>query len=210
MGFKRTAEPTLACGSARVVIMLYLPVFGLVATLLLLFVWALRHPAQPKSGADALPPTEDSRVRHVAYLPQIKQTLSPADMEYLTSRGSAKLARRVLRERRKAALSYVAALHDDFERLLRLARVIAVLSPEVGAVHEFERLRLSAHFTMRYHFLSILLRLELAPMPQLNSLSDIVSTFAVRMQEAMNELGERAALATQMASSLERRGIDPS
>jgi hypothetical protein len=188
--------------------MFYLPIFALVVMLLLVFVWALRRPVRSKLAADALPPVEDPGMRHIAYLPQIQQTLSRADMEYLTSKGSAKLAKRVKKERRKAALSYVTALQNDFDRLLRLARVIAVLSPEVGAVQEFERLRLSAQFAMRYHLLRILLHLELAPMPQLSGLSDMVSTFAVRMQEAMNELGERAALATQMASSLERRGAD--
>jgi len=188
--------------------MFYLPIFGLVITLLLLFVWALRRPQNGKPAPDISPNAEDSAVQHVSYLPQIQQTLSPADMQYLTNRGSAKLARRVRKERRRAALSYVAALRKDFERLLRLARVIAVLSPEVGAVHEFERLRLSAQFTMRYHLLRIFLQLELASMPQLSGLSDMVGTFAVRMQEAMNELGERAALAAEMASSLERGRVD--
>jgi hypothetical protein len=36
-----------------------------------------------------------------------------------------------------------------------------------------------------------------------------VSGFAVRMETAIAELGERAALATELASSLERRGIRP-
>ena len=188
--------------------MFYLPIFGLVVALLLLFVWALRHPARGKPAAGALAPVEEPGMRHIAYLPQIQQTLSRADIEYLTSKGSPKLAKRVRRERRKAALSYVAALQNDFQSLLRLARVIAVLSPEVGAVHEFERLRLSAHFAFRYQVLRILLLLELAPMPQMSGLSGMVSAFAVRMQEAMNELGERAALAAEMASSLERGRVD--
>jgi hypothetical protein len=188
--------------------MMYLPIFGLVVALLLLFVWALRRPQNGKPSGDVLPTAEDSAAQHIAYLRPIQQTLSPADLEYLTSKGSAKLSRRVRKERRKVALSYVAALQNDFGRLLRLARVIAVLSPKVGAVQEFERLRLSVHFRWRYQLVRVLLQLELAPMPQLSSLSDMVSAFAVRMQEAMNELGERAALAAEMASSLERRGID--
>ena len=188
--------------------MFYLPIFGLVVALLLLFVWSLRRPVRGKPTAEALPSMEDSGMRHIAYLPQIQQTLSRADMEYLTLKGSAKLAKRVRRERRKAALSYVAALQNDFERLLRLARVIAVLSPEVGAVHEFERLRLSVLFGWRYQLLRVLLQLEVAAMPQLSGLSGMVSTLAVRTQEAMNELGERAALAAEMASSLERGRVD--
>jgi len=37
-------------------------------------------------------------------------------------------------------------------------------------------------------------------------LSDLVSGLSVRMEIAMNELGERAALAAEMASSLDGRG----
>ena len=188
--------------------MAYLPLFGLVATLVLLFVWALRRPGRAKPRVGKFLPLEDSGSLHITYLPQIQQSFSIEDLAYLAQRGSEKLARRVRRERRKTALSYVAALDDDFRRLLRLARVIAVLSPKVGAVHEFERLRLSLQFAWRYQMLRVLLYLELAPVPQLSILSNTVSAFAVRMQGAMNELGERAALAAELASSLERGGFD--
>lgn len=189
--------------------MAYLPLFALVATLLLLFVCALRRPPQGKPGEDSFSHQDDySGVRHITFLPQIQQTFSTADLEYLAKRGSKRLARRVRQERRETALRYVAALHEDFRRLLRLARVIAVLSPEVRAVHEFERLKLSIRFAWRYRLLRVMLHLELASVPQLSSLSDTVSAFALGIQGVMNELGERAALAAEMASSLERGSVD--
>jgi hypothetical protein len=48
----------------------------------------------------------------------------------------------------------------------------------------------------------------LAPMAQLAGLSDLVSGLSVRMETAMNELGERAAAAAELASSINRRGLD--
>ena len=188
--------------------MVYLPIFGVVALLLLLFLWSLRRPRHDKPAAFDAAALEESGQHHIKFLPQIQQALSAADLAYVASRGSTGLARRVRKERRNAALSYVAALHGEFQKLLRLARVIAVLSPEVEAAHEFERLRLSVQFSWRYQMLRTRLLCQLAPLAPLSGLSDLVSAFAVRMQLAMNELGERAGLAAELASSLERRGID--
>jgi hypothetical protein len=188
--------------------MFYLPLFGLIALLLILFFWSLRRPTLSKPVGDQAAAFEDSGPRHITFFPQIRQALEPADLAYLASRGPAGLRRRVRKERRRVALFYVTALRGDFQRLLRLARVIAVLSPEVGAVHEFERLRLSVQFSCRCQLLRLRLVCRLAPLPELSGLSCMVSAFAVRMEVAMKELGERAALAAELASSLEGRGID--
>jgi hypothetical protein len=44
--------------------------------------------------------------------------------------------------------------------------------------------------------------------PQLCGLSQMVSELAVRMELAMKELGQRAAVAAELASTLDRRGLD--
>jgi len=116
--------------------------------------------------------------------------------------------RRVRRERRRVALAYLSGLHENFQSLLRMARVIAVLSPELDAVHEFERLRLTAKFAWQYEMIRWKLLAGVAPVPQLNGLSDLVSGLSVRMEAAMKELGERAAVAAELASSMNRRGLD--
>jgi hypothetical protein len=179
----------------------------LVALLLLLLGWALRTPR--KRGEISVGPAtlEETGQCHVTYLPQIRQALAPADFDFLASRASAKLTRRVRKERRRIALVYLSAVQEDFHRLLRLARVIAVLSPEVSTAQESERLRLGVQFTLRCQMIRAELLLGLAPLPQLSGLSQMVSGLAVRMETAITELGERAALATELTSSLERRGI---
>jgi hypothetical protein len=146
--------------------------------------------------------------RHVTYLPQIRQALAKTDYDFLSEKASREVQRRVRRERRSVALAYLAAVRGDFQSLLQMAKVIAVLSPEVGAVHEVERLRLTAKFAWQYEAIRWKLMAGLTPVPQLDGLSDLVSGLSVRIETAMKELGERAAAAAELASSIDRRGLD--
>jgi hypothetical protein len=100
-------------------------------------------------------------------------------------------------------------LRADFQRLLRLASVITVLSPEIAASHEFERLRLSIRFSWRYRIVLLGLYAGHLLMPQLSGLSQIVAELSFRMESAMQELGERASVAADLASTLNRGGLDP-
>ena len=113
------------------------------------------------------------------------------------------------RERRQVALTYLSALRAELDTLLHTARVIAALSPEVAAGQEFERVLLTVNFVWRYRMIRIGVWAGLTPLPQLNHLSNMLSAYTVRMEEAMRELGERAALVAEMASSPDRRRIHP-
>jgi hypothetical protein len=141
-------------------------------------------------------------------LPQIRQALAPMDFDFLLKSASRDLQRRVRRERLRVALGYLAAVRGDFQSLLRTAKVIAVMSPEVAAVDELERLRLTAKFTWQYQMIRWKLLAGLAPVPQLDGLSNLVSDLSVRIEVAMKELGERAAAAAKLASTVNRRGLD--
>jgi hypothetical protein len=190
---------------------LNLPLFlfiGSVAILLLGLGWALRKPRE-RRGLQSDPRwLEEGSQRHLDYLPQVRQALASADYDFLSKRASPDVQRRVRRERLGVALAYLAALRGDFENLLRMARVIAVLSPEVAAVYEFDRLRLTAKFAWQYQMIRWKLLAGIAPVPQLDGLSDLVSGLCVRMEAAMKELGERAAVAAELASSMNRRGMN--
>jgi hypothetical protein len=89
-----------------------------------------------------------------------------------------------------------------------MAKIIALLSPEVAALQEFQRLRLTVAFGWRYELIRVQVRAGLAPISRLDRLSNFVSSMSVRMETAMKELGERAALAAELASSLDGRGGD--
>jgi hypothetical protein len=78
---------------------------------------------------------------------------------------------------------------------MRVAGVIAALSPEVEAMQEFERLRLTAVFHVRLLVIRTSLALGARPLPELSAVSHVISGLTVRVEAGMKELGERAALA---------------
>lgn len=179
-----------------------------VVILLALLGWALygsRRRAERPAGSLAL---EDLSRGHILFLPQIRQALALQDFSFLASRGSKKLERRVRNERRRIAFAYLAALQTDFRKLLKLARLIALLSPKVVAVQEFEQLRLSCEFTLRCQWIRARLILGPTPFSQLNGLSSMVSGLSIRLETAITELGERAVLASELASSPHGRGVN--
>jgi hypothetical protein len=183
-------------------------IFLFIAFLIAAFLWSLRTPQSRPQQPDTLANCEPTGRSNATYLPLIRQALSSQDLDYVRARGNMTILRRTRRERRLVALAYLAALRIDFRRLLNLARVIASLSPEVDVTHETERLRLIVQFTWRFELIRLRLLCNAAAMPQLDSLGEMVSNLSVRLEAAVKELGERAALAGEIASSLDRRGLD--
>jgi hypothetical protein len=190
--------------------LLFYSFFGLIGLLLILFAWSVRAPNRSGLPSSQYDDADECDRRHISYLPQIRQTFADADFDFLSKNASRGVLRRVRRERRRVALAYLAALREDFQSLLRMARAIAMLSPELAAVHEFERIRLTAQFEWQYQVIRWKLLAGIAPMPQLHGLSDLVSGLSVRLEAALKELGERAAAAAELASSVNRGGLDVS
>jgi hypothetical protein len=175
--------------------------------LLSVLVWVLVDPRKlANSEADPLS-GEDLDRGHVTYYRQVKQAFAADDYAHLATRGSRSLIRRVRKERREIALAYMACLRGDFLKLWRLGRVIASMSPRVGASQELERVRLGLTFSCRYEVIRIKILLGFAPLPELGSLSEVVSRLSIRLETSMKDLGERAALAAKLASSLDGRGL---
>jgi hypothetical protein len=179
------------------------------ALLLLAFVWSLR--TQKGHAVLASPPAipQDFQASHVTHLPQIRRALAAADYEFAAKRISTEALRRMRRERRHVALAYLAALRMEFDRLLRTARIIAVLSPEVAAGQELERVILTVNFLWRYRVIRMSVWAGYAQQPQISVLTNLLSGYSIRLEEAMRELGERAALVAEMVSSPDRRRIHP-
>jgi hypothetical protein len=187
----------------------FILIFGTTAALLMLLFWALRSPRRGRrAGVPSIGSIEEPARPHATYFGVIRRAMSQEDFNFLATHGPLRLVRRAHKERQRIAMLYLADLRADFQRLLRLARVIAVLSPEVAASHEFERLRLSLRFSWRYRMVRLGLYAGLLLLPQLNGLSVMVSELALRMEVAMKELGDRAAVAAELSSTLNRRGLD--
>jgi hypothetical protein len=185
-----------------------LPLVVLVVFLIVVFFWSVRGtpkgPLERFQAADF----ECAGRRHATHGPQIRQALDERDLQFLAAAGGAHLARRVRRDRREVVKNYLIALRGDFDQLLRLARAIAALSPEVVAVQELERLRLTVQFHLRCRIIYFRLLLGAATLPQISGVSDLVSHLAARLETALQELGERAALAVELASSPDRRDLN--
>ncbi|MGB2590594.1 MAG: hypothetical protein WBG02_09195 [Candidatus Acidiferrum sp.] len=176
--------------------------------LLVVLVAVLRDPRKADKPEVDAGSSEESGRQHVIYFPQMRQAMSADDFAFVASRGSNRLARRVRSERRKVALVYLSYLRFDFLKLWRLARVIAAMSPRVGISQEIARLRLGLLFSLRYEMVRVKFFLGFSPLPELGSLNETVSRLAMRLETAMKDLGERAALAAKLASSLDGRNLN--
>lgn len=182
---------------------------ALIGFFVFLFVWSLRNPKRSLTRSPGKNFAENCGQSAVAHLPQIRQALARMDGEFVAEKVPRRVLRRMQKERRRVALDYLSALRMDFDGLLRTARVIAALSPEVAAVQELERLRLTVNFLWRYRLARMRVWTGFAPLPQIDGLSNLLSGFSVRLETIMKELGERAALVAEMASSPDRRSIHP-
>jgi hypothetical protein len=180
----------------------FVSIAATVLVVAILLFWSLRRRTKSRKGeVRSLEPVEVPG-GHVIYLPQMGQALQKMDFEFLAARGTSRLMRQVKRERRQILLCYLEAVHGDFARLLRMARVIAVLSPEIAPAQEWERLRLSVWFALNYRMLRLRIGIGLASEPQLDGLSRSVGNLATQIEQAMTQLGERAAFAHELSSSL--------
>jgi hypothetical protein len=183
---------------------LLLPIVGIfIACLIGLLLWSARRSSGPNPAS--LPRENLNFVcQHLDHLSQLRQALAGTDISLLMSRGQHKLAQKITRERRQIALRYLESVRLDFEGLLRTAKAVAILSPEVMAADEWERMQLSAHFFWRYQILKLRLRMGSASFSQLGNLSKFVSKLSVEMERAVAELAERAVLVAENASLPQR------
>lgn len=181
--------------------------FAIVALLILLFAWSLANPKKPAAPVLPLAVQQDPHGSPIAHLPQIRQALAREDEEFLARAGGDVLLRRLKKERRHVALTYLHALRQDFDGLLRTAKIIASLSPEIGVGQEFERVRLTVIFLWRYRMAQLALYTGYAPLPEMAALSNFISGLSVRLEEAVKAMGERATLAAEMMSPSDRSRI---
>jgi hypothetical protein len=168
-----------------------------------LLAWALRGSSYRRGHQHGMAALE--RVpQHLSDLTQIRQAMDAADLEYARSTGGPAMFSRLRRERRQVVFLFLAALRSDFEQSLRLARIIAALSPEVSGAQEYERLRLAMTFRVRYQLVKLSLLMGGLALPQVTTLGQMAASLAMQMEQAMAKLGERAALAAELALRSDR------
>jgi len=169
-----------------------LPVILLVLFALLLvglLAWALRLPARR-----VLPETDIFEAlhhsRHSSRMPQVLRALQPADTEHLREYGQVALMQTLRRQRRRIALNYLNQLQQEFEMLLEISRVLAVMSPDAVGMEEMERWRLSLTFAATCAFLRWKLRLGLQPFSGFTILSNMASNISLELDTATTRIAE--------------------
>ena len=167
-----------------------LPVIFLILFAILLVVllaWALRPPArEPRPSLDVFEALRQSR--HASRMSHILQALLPQDAEYLRSAGQPALMQTLRRQRIVIALNYLQHLQVEFEMLLEISRVLAVMSPELIAMEEMERWKLSLAFAANCAFLKW--KLGLQPFSGFTLLSNMATSFARRLEAATTRIAE--------------------
>jgi hypothetical protein len=164
-----------------------------------LLAWALRPPARssrpPIDIFEALRHSRhSSRMSHVLHL------LRPEDTEYLRETGQLALMQTLRRQRRRIALSYLDQLQDEFEMLLEVSRVLALMSPEVVGIEEPERWKLSVAFAATCSFLKWKLRLGLEPFSGFALLSRMATDIARRLEAATTRIAQQAVQSANRSS----------
>ena len=182
-------------------------VFAIIGVLLLLVMAWLAFSATRRRTEVTRNGSRERECIHISNLPQIKQALADSDFIYLENQGYPALAKRIRKERRRIALNYLTCLRGEFEKLLRLARMVAALSPNLVVAQEVQGLRLNLEFWYRYYLIYFRLVSGVGPMKAIGSLSNMVSGLTIRMETAMSELGARAALGAEFLPH-NRGGLD--
>jgi len=183
-----------------------LPVILLVLFALLLIgllAWALRPPAhQTRPELDVFEALRQSR--HSSRMSHVLQALQPEDTEYLRETGQVALMQTLRRQRRRIALDYLNQLQEEFEMLLDISRVLAVMSPEAMGMEEVERWKLSLAFAANCAFLRWKLRLGLRPFSGFTLLSNMATDIARQLEAATTHIAEVAVRGSENPSMVQK------
>jgi len=164
--------------------------------LIVLLAWALLPSAErARSDLDVFEALR--RPRHASRISHVMQALQPADTEYLRETGQVALMQTLRRQRRRIALDYLNHLQQEFEMLLEVSRVLAVMSPEALGIEEMGRWKLSLTFAANCAFLRWKLRLDLQPFSGFTLLSSMATDIARQLDAATTRLAEVAVRSSE-------------
>jgi hypothetical protein len=156
--------------------------------------WLSQRARRNPRGADLLRTlSSDSLLpQHYRYFPQISRALSAEDAAFLQSRATAAVRRAALQARRTVALQFLAGLRDDYQKLDRLARVLASLAPSASQRREAERFWLAFRFALQWRVLWLEIWSGATPISELQKMAGFIGGLAAQMQTSINVLQESA------------------
>jgi hypothetical protein len=133
-----------------------------------------------------------SGATHTSHLSPILQALRPEDAEFLEGLGKPELAARLVTQRKQIGLMYLQALQNEFECLLAASRTLAVMSPQLMPMEEFERLKLSIRFELLCGYMRFRLKFGQSPQKEFGKLSEMAGRITTALERATGAAVERA------------------
>ena len=125
-------------------------------------------------------------------VPYFLQVMQPEDTEFLRESGNAAIMHSLRLQRRRIALNYLDQLQEEFETLLEISRAMAVMAPQVIAVEELERWKLSLLFALNCSVLRVRLRLGLRPVVGFTAISSMATRIVRHLEVATTRIAEEA------------------
>jgi hypothetical protein len=133
-----------------------------------------------------------SSATHASHLSPILRSLRPEDAEFLVSLGHPDLARRLASQRKQIGMIYLQALQNEFECLLAASRTLAVMSPQLMPMEEFERMKLSIRFELLCGYMRFRLNFGQSPQKEFDKLSEMAGRITMALERATGAAVERA------------------
>ena len=157
----------------------------------------LRFPGPHRAGSRTrhADPAEFFPV-HCRFFPQVRQSLSREDAAFMSARASPGVRRRWERHRRHVGRMYLSGLREDFSRLNRLSRLLALHSPRVRARQEAELLWLNLRFQLLYGLVFSQILLGRPAAENLGHIASLVGALGGRLEQAALTLAAPAETVT--------------
>ena len=109
---------------------------------------------------------------------------SPQTIRSISRRVPLPVRKKWERTRRKAGRMYLAGLREDFARLNRLSRLIALHAPRVRARREAELLWLNLRFQVLYGLVSFRMMLGQSAAEDLRHIASLIGGLGSRLEQA--------------------------
>lgn len=117
--------------------------------------WMGGRPLAEESSAEPGDKIEDLLPLHTQHFPQLKHSLDSTDKQYISRKVSRELERSWRDERGRILKSFVEGLARDFGRVVRLGRVVDLISPGAPKAEGTQRFWLALRFRLHFRILSL-------------------------------------------------------
>ena len=151
--------------------------------------WTALKPLPEETGGRRQDRMEDLLALHAQHFPQLRQTLTTLDDDYVRWKSSGEVERHLHEERRHVVESFLAGLAEDFGRLERLMRVVREMSPTEPGIQQCQRTGSRLQFRVNYRVASLAIHsARLQSTNRLARLTELVGNLSEHVEVSMARL----------------------